>query len=361
MSKNVPIKDFCKIDWGNTNLTKKSYVLNGDFLAVSAKGMDGRINFFEHENDVIVLSAIGAQCGKMFFPKQKFTAIKNTITIKPDINKALPDYLFYLFNYIELPKRGSAQPFISKGDIEKFTISFLPKLNEQQRIVEKLDTCMEQIDKAIQNVEQNIQNAEELFQSQLNEIFNQKGDGWTDCNLKDVCKFDKIKNKRLDLPYVGLEHIESNTGNFIGSLDSRQVKSSTFHFNSKHILYGRLRPYLNKVLIPDFEGHCSSEIFPILVNDSIKREFLFFWLISSDTVKKINATCTGARMPRANMNELIKLNFSFPSIDKQEALVQKLNRLNKECNTLHNNYIKELDAIDDLKQSILEKAFNGEL
>ena len=197
MSKNVPIKDFCKIDWGNTNLTKKSYVLNGDFLAVSAKGMDGRINFFEHENDVIVLSAIGAQCGKMFFPKQKFTAIKNTITIKPDINKALPDYLFYLFNYIELPKRGSAQPFISKGDIEKFTISFLPKLNEQQRIVEKLDTCMEQIYKAIQNVEQNIQNAEELFQSYLNEIFSQKGDNWETKKLIDVFDINPKKNTNL--------------------------------------------------------------------------------------------------------------------------------------------------------------------
>ena len=72
----------CDIDWGNTSLTKKSYVENGKYLAVSAKGCDGRINHYEHDEDVCILSAIGAQCGKMFFPQEKFTAIKNTITLK---------------------------------------------------------------------------------------------------------------------------------------------------------------------------------------------------------------------------------------------------------------------------------------
>ena len=65
--------DICKVDWGNTALTKKSYVDDGEYLAVSATGGDGRLNHYEHEADVCVLSAIGAQCGKMFFPKQRWT------------------------------------------------------------------------------------------------------------------------------------------------------------------------------------------------------------------------------------------------------------------------------------------------
>ncbi|MBU1657715.1 hypothetical protein KKG72_01510 [bacterium] len=64
------------------------------------------------------------------------------------------------------------------------------------------------------------------------------------------------------------------------------MKSSTFYFNDEHVLYGRLRPYLNKVLLPDFEGHCSTEIFPIKPKKNIlDRRFLFQWLIATETMK----------------------------------------------------------------------------
>ena len=99
--------------------------------------------------------------------------------------------------------------------------------------------------------------------------------GWKIKKLGEVCEYDKNQSTHKDLPYVGLEHIESNTGIFLGSLEPQEVKSSTFYFTEEHVLYGRLRPYLNKVLLPDFKGHCSTEIFPIKVNKEISREFLF--------------------------------------------------------------------------------------
>ena len=71
MNESLTLKDFCDIDWGNTLLTKKSYVEDGIYPAVSATGVDGKINHFEHEADTCVLSAIGAQCGKMFFLEEK--------------------------------------------------------------------------------------------------------------------------------------------------------------------------------------------------------------------------------------------------------------------------------------------------
>jgi type I restriction enzyme S subunit len=237
----------------------------------------------------------------------------------------------------------------------------VPPLPEQKRIVTKLDKCFEAIDKARANVQRNLQNAKELFQSQLNQIFSQKGEGWVEKKLGEVCKYDKTKNEDDSLAYVGLEHIESNSGKFIGSYEPHQVKSSTFHFNSKHILYGRLRPYLNKVLIPEFEGHCSTEIFPILVNELIKREYLFYWFISRNTVKKIDSTWTGARMPRANMNEVIEFQLPVSSIEKQKQIIRQLDELKVQTQSLESNYQQELDALDELKKSILEKAFNGEL
>jgi type I restriction enzyme S subunit len=84
----VSLKQICDVDWGNTKLTKSSFVENGKFLAVSAAGADGLIDHYEHEANVPVMSAIGAQCGRMFFPDAKFTAIKNTITLTPKENMA---------------------------------------------------------------------------------------------------------------------------------------------------------------------------------------------------------------------------------------------------------------------------------
>lgn len=151
----VELKEVAKVDWGNTELTKKSYVENGKFLGVSAAGADGRMDHFEHEIGVTVLSAIGANCGRVFYPTEKFTAIKNTITFTPDRKKLEPKYLFYIMKANTLPKRGGGQPFMSKGDVEKYKIP-LPPLEVQKEIVEQIEVKQNAINHAkeiIKNLE----------------------------------------------------------------------------------------------------------------------------------------------------------------------------------------------------------------
>lgn len=145
--------------------------------------------------------------------------------------------------------------------------------------------------------------------------------GWRTKRFGDVCAFDKAQGLHRGLPYVGLEHIESHTGCFIGSREPQPVKSSTFRFSEKHVLYGRLRPYLNKALGPDFEGHCSTEIFPIKPGPELSREYLLYWLLADETCDRINATCTGARMPRADMNEVLGFEFPLPPLPEQQRIV----------------------------------------
>ena len=164
----VSLKQICDVDWGNTKLTKSSYVNDGEFLAVSAAGADGRINHFEHEANVPVLSAIGAQCGRMFYPGARFTAIKNTITLTPKENMVDGKFLYYLFTHVELPKRGAGQPFISKGDIEAFQVSIPNDVDVQRKIVESLDIANSEIDFIQENLEQLDEKAEKLLNSILN-------------------------------------------------------------------------------------------------------------------------------------------------------------------------------------------------
>ncbi len=245
--------------------------------------------------------------------------------------------------------------------LKDFEISF-PQLTEQKRIVSILDEAFEKIEKAKMNTEKNVQNAKEFFEAYLNTIFYAKRNTWENKPLNEIAVTEKNQKKNTNLPYVGMEDIESGTGAFLGSDIPHKVKSSTFHFNSKHILYGRLRPYLNKVLLPDFEGHCSTEIFPIRVNNLVMKKLLFYWFLSSESVKKINNTTTGARMPRANMKEVFNFVIQYPSsMSDQQAVVNKLDNLFEEAIQLGKTYEQKIVLLEELKKSILHKAFSGEL
>ncbi len=134
----VELSDIAENDWGNTTLTKSAYVEDGPYLGVSAAGCDGRMKHAEHKVGTLVLSAIGANCGRMFFPKEDFTAIKNTITIKPHADAALPLLIFTMLEMSTFPRRGGGQPFIAKGDVLKHQIP-LPPLAEQRAIVAEIE------------------------------------------------------------------------------------------------------------------------------------------------------------------------------------------------------------------------------
>ncbi|MGD7034870.1 restriction endonuclease subunit S [Methylotuvimicrobium buryatense] len=182
--------------------------------------------------------------------------------------------------------------------------------------------------------------------------------GWKTVSLGDVCVIEKTKYKDGELPYVGMEDIVSGTGKFVGSREPKKVGSSTFHFTPEHLLYGRLRPYLNKVLLPDFEGHCSSEIFPLLPKSELDKSFLFYWITSEQVVKEINRTCTGARMPRANVNEVLKFDIPIPPIDEQKCIVAILDEAFAGIDTAIANTEKNLANARELFESYLNSVFS---
>jgi type I restriction enzyme, S subunit len=182
--------------------------------------------------------------------------------------------------------------------------------------------------------------------------------GWQRKLLGDVCVVDKAQGVHKQLPYVGLEHIESHTGRFIGSTAPAAVKSATFKFSAEHLLYGRLRPYLNKVMSPDFVGHCSTEIFPIKPNSDLSREFLQYWFLREATVSQIDATCTGARMPRANVTAILGFEFLLPPLPEQQRIVAILDQAFDAIATAKAHTEKNLQNARALFESDLESIFS---
>jgi type I restriction enzyme M protein len=134
----VRLGDVASIDWGNTSLTKDIFKDDGLYDVYSATGLDGKTDFFEQEGDAIILSAIGARCGKCFLANGKWTAIKNTIVLKNKENTLLK----YLFQYVNNEeywvKSGAAQPFITLGTAHEQKIPLPPK-DVQEKIVAEIE------------------------------------------------------------------------------------------------------------------------------------------------------------------------------------------------------------------------------
>ena len=155
---------------------------------------------------------------------------------------------------------------------------------------------------------------------------------WQLVNLGDVCQQDRCSIKpgqSEELPYLGLECIESGTGQLLTGAMSKTPESpqaNSFQFDSRHVLYGKLRPYLNKVALPEATGKCSTEIIPLLPNDGVDRRYLAYFLRSPSTVNRISETVSGARMPRADMNMVFGLKMPLPPLKDQQHIVDLLTR-----------------------------------
>lgn len=157
--------DIADVNWGNTNLTKSSYTESG-FPAFSATGPDGLISKYEHESDGVVLSAIGARCGRCFFASGKWTAIKNTITIKNEEEKSDIKFLYHYLNREGVwPISGGAQPFIGLGNARKLKL-LLPPIKEQKKIAE----ILERVDDAIAKTENVIAQTQRVKQGLLQQL-----------------------------------------------------------------------------------------------------------------------------------------------------------------------------------------------
>lgn len=214
--------------WGNTEITKSKYVESG-FLAYSASGADGFLDWFEHDRSAIVLSAIGAQCGKTWFAEGQWTSIKNTIWLKSDKVNLLDKYLFYLSNRDQFWQiRGQAQPFISLGDVKKTKV-LLPPLSEQKRIVDLISS----VDSYIEALQNQLESATRSRNAILHELLTVGGDDWVETPIGDVAEVlsgfafkSNLFNKSEGIPLIRIRDLpkrNSTEALYSGSYEDRYI------------------------------------------------------------------------------------------------------------------------------------------
>ena len=179
---------------------------------------------------------------------------------------------------------------------------------------------------------------------------------WRHVRLSELCIQDRHivvpgSQNALDLPYISLEHIESDSGRIIKelSVDTDGVRSTTFAFDERHVLYGKLRPYLNKVALPDFKGRCTTELIPLLPRPNVSRRYMALLLRRPVVVAAAMEEKTGARMPRASMKHVLAVRVMIPaSIEYQEQLAATFeNSMNSiaQARVALNNQLENLEAL----------------
>ena len=173
--------------------------------------------------------------------------------------------------------------------------------------------------------------------------------------LGKVAKIDRTvatDDECLALPYVGLEHVEKESGRFADGYVPTPLNmlATNFRFTPKHVLYGKLRPYLNKVVLPNFDGVCTTEILPILPNEEkLDRTFLWAILLSPTFVNWATSQISGANLPRLDPKLLAEYEIPLPPLTEQKriaSLLARADRLRHLRRTAH-----------DLGESLLQSVF----
>ncbi|MBY7698444.1 restriction endonuclease subunit S [Vibrio alginolyticus] len=295
----------------------------------------------------------------------------NVLWLK-NFNELSPCYLRYaLLSFVDelnALSNGAAYNALPIKKLKQHQV-FVPPKNIQNEIVTVLDKAFADIDQARANTEQNLQNARELFDSYLQQVFSERGEGWKKFVFSDLCEItsklvDPRESEFLDYPHIGAANITSVTGELteIKTAREEQLKSGKFVFDESMVLYSKIRPYLMKTCRPNFVGLCSADIYPLVPNkELITRDFLFYLLTTRHFTDYAISGSSRAGMPKVNRTHLFNYTCHIPSVEEQDMLVEKLNLMMEKSEELQGIYQSKLAALDELKQSLLQQAFTGQL
>jgi len=271
---------------------------------------------------------------------------------------------------------GATVQGIKSQLLKKILISFPRSLLEQKRIVSIVDQAFEGIDGAIANTKKNLANARELFESYLNAIFTQKGDGWKEKKLGDIATFRNGLNftknsKGGAIKIAGVKDFQNNFWLQEDQLESviidgelkeidilRKGDILTVRSNGNKELIGRC------ILVSDLSEKTSHSGFTIRIRierEDIYLPFIVHFLKSKKLRKQLTESGGGINISSLNQQGLSLIMMSFPSFMEQKAIVAGIDDLAIETQRLEAIYRRKLAALTELKQSILQKAFTGEL
>lgn len=262
------------------------------------------------------------------------------------------------WQFAEENKKGGLPFFLNWKDFARF--EFELQTIERQRQIADLLWAMERVKIAYREL---IARTDDLVKSQFIEMFGDMAEnpfGWPIVGFDDAAVIDATMTtdyeKYADYPHIGIDSIEKNTGRLSGYRTVREdnVKSGKYIFGPQHIIYSKIRPALNKVALPDFEGLCSADAYPILPKEDVcMKEFLAHVLRSDFFLQYILAFSGRSQMPKVNRKQISGFRFPLPPIEKQRTFVEFMQQRDKSKFAAQ----QALKEVTDAQKALMKKIF----
>jgi len=323
----------------------------------------------------ILVSCIG-NLGKVGLAECPVAFNQQINAIKPS-DKALPLFMFYqsqapnFLSQLENLASGTTVPIVNKSKFNSIQVA-IPLIPEQHRIVAILDQAFADIEKARANAEKNLKNARELFDSYLNQVFSQRGEDWVELSLKEASiDFGRGKSKhrpRNDESLYGGDYPFVQTGEVRNC--NHVINNYAKTYNEKGLAQSKLWPKgticitiaanIAETGILGFDGCFPDSIIGVVVDPKVTRvSYVEFLLQSFRLILK--AKGQGSAQDNINLGTFENMKFPFPTIKDQEEIIALLGELTTNIQRVEEVYLAKLVAIEELKKSLLQKAFSGEL
>ena len=255
-----------------------------------------------------------------------------------DIN---PTYLRYCLEcrnqdmFTRFVKRGSRQG--KSIDLKRWLTYTIPVFDKQEQA--EIVSVLDRVSMQISNRHEQLELFEQLVKSRFIELF---GDlksnpfNWECKNILEVADIDTVMvndyEKYADYPHIGIDSIEKNTGRLFGyrTIAEDGVISGKYLFTGKHIIYSKIRPNLNKVALPDFDGLCSADAYPILPKENVcLRIYLGYVMRSEFFLDYILPFSRRANMPKVNKEQLSGFALPVPPIELQQQFAAFVEQTDK--------------------------------
>lgn len=391
------LKDVCVKITDGTHQTPK-YFENGYIFLSSKNCTSGKIDW----NDVKYIDEIqhfemqkrvSPKKGDILLAKNGTTGVAAIVDrdVEFDIyvslawlrskGEVLPEFLLHFINSPNAKSqfnrrlKGIGVPNLHLEEIREVDISYPKSLPEQKRIVSILDEAFAAIAKAKANAEKNLKNAKELFESYLQGVFEKKGEGWEERKLNEIGNAQTgttpktvekenygdfipfIKPADVDFSGIGDIRYDNEGLSEIGLKKGRKMESGS-------ILMVCIGATIGKVGFAEREVSCNQQINSLTVKKEFDPKFIYYGMTTRDFQNKVLLEGKGAQatLPIINKSKWENLTLSYPkSKTEQQTIVRKLDALRAETQKLEAIYQKKIEDLEELKKSILQKGFSGEL
>ncbi|NRB17998.1 MAG: restriction endonuclease subunit S [Rhodobacteraceae bacterium] len=348
----------------------------GKFPLVTSSGATDTHNIAKVKGPGVVTGRSGS-IGNVFYVEKDFWPLNTALYVK-DFNGNCPRFVYYLLQFVDLGRfaSGAGVPTLNRNDVHGELIAIPNSVEEQQRIVAILDEAFEGLTLARAHAEANLQNARELFTAKVDALLSTGGEDWHVGSLSKLVgpvatgPFGSLLHKS---DYVENETPLVNPANIVnGKIVPDQRKTvdrsalerlSSYILEAGDIVIGR-RGEMGRCAVVEEEQAgwlCGTGSFFIRPKGAVVPKFVAHVLRSLSYVALLEAASTGATMANLSNRVLSDLKLALPEEQLQTSFLELIEDMEQVASNLEFSYSAKCKDLDDLRQSLLQKAFAGEL